>query len=157
MRGLLILWQTFFRDEFSQSFRNSKPKSRTSNIMIRNKEFVLPIKQVSYCADCRRSSYLRSGTTCFPHNWLVTLICLQKGSKLHICYCLVSTNVLLGDYEHPCLPLNSVATENTQILGAALKTNSGSSFRAWRFLPEHGYGLHGILPIDCCQPYSRRF
>lgn len=108
------------------SFRNSKPKSRTQNIMIWNKDFVLPFKQVS-CADCRRSNYLRGWTTCFPHSWLMALICLQKGCELHICCCLLSTNLLLGDHEHPCLPPKPKATENTQILGAVLKTNNRTS------------------------------
>lgn len=124
---LFSLWQTFFRDEFSYSFRNVKPRSRTQNIMIWNKQIILPSQQLFHHASCRSSSYLQSWTTSFPHNWFMMIISPQKGCQLHSSCLLLSGNVLLGDNEQPGFPPKPVATENTQILGAMLKTNNGFS------------------------------
>lgn len=134
MRVSFILWKTFFRDEISQSFRNSKPKSSTQNKMNWNKQIILAFEQLSYCASCRR--YSQHWTTSFPHNWFMMIVCLQKDCKLHSSCHLLSANLLLGDNEHPCFPPKTMATRNTQILGPVLKTNSGFSCRAVEVYPS---------------------
>lgn len=158
---LFSLWQTFFRDEFSYSFRNVKPKSRTRNIMIWNKQIILPFQQVFHHASCRSSSYLQSWTTSFPHNWFMMIICPQKGCQLHSSCLLLSGNLLLGDNEQPCFPPKPVATEwqlkTLRFWEQCLKPATDFHAVVQSFLWANSYGLHGILLADCCQCDPRRF